>query len=536
MDKRVKTASAALVVLMTAVSLAIAAKTTIYLEHSNTLLFDQDRLPDCQILIGDVRFRHDDALMYCDSAHFFSKSNTLNAYSNVHIVQGDSVNIYGDKLYYDGNTRLARLRNNIRLENDKAKLFTDSLNYDRNANVAYYFDHGTIVDESNVLTSINGKYYPNSKTAIFQHNVVLDNPDTKLFSDTLKYNTNSHIATIVGPSRIVFDDAWISSTNGWYDTDKENSELFDRSTAYDYEGNDITADTLKYDRQSGIAEALTNVVMRDSADNLMLKGGYGYYNEKVDSAYVIKRATAISYETGSTDSTYVTADTLFYVKHDTITNVKGYYNVQAWSEDFQGIADSIFYTSVDSVIRMYGTPVAWQEKNQSTGDSILIFTRNSEIDRIETIGSAFLFMKEDTLYNQLSGKQITCYIDSGRLNKVYVNGNALSVYFAEEEKAPDATPSDTVKYVGVNTSQSSDMTIYIDTVSRKPKRIVLTPASNGTLHTPASIGNKEITQLKGLLDCFNLRPADKADIYNPKDKNSLKAAAEAKPKHKRKKR
>ncbi|MBQ1651098.1 MAG: hypothetical protein II056_01610, partial [Paludibacteraceae bacterium] len=118
-----------------------AEKTMIYLEHSNTLNFDQDRLPDCQILIGDVQFRHDKALMYCDSAYFYSKSNTLNAYSNVRMVQGDSLFVYGDVLYYDGDTRLARLRNNVRMENGKATLYTDSLNYDRNAEVGYYFDH-----------------------------------------------------------------------------------------------------------------------------------------------------------------------------------------------------------------------------------------------------------------------------------------------------------------------------------------------------------------------------------------------------------
>lgn len=518
-----------------------AEKTLIYLEHSNTLSFDQDRLPDCQILIGDVRFRHDKALMYCDSAYFYSKSNTLNAYSNVRMVQGDSLFVYGDVLYYDGNTKLARLRNNVRLENGQATLYTDSLNYDRVRDVGYYFDHGRIVDSTNELTSVNGHYYPRTDNAIFQKKVVLTNKDLELNSDTLIYNTKTHIARIVGPSRIYFDDAWIYSESGWYDTEKEDSELLDYSILRDYEGHSLTGDTVRYRRAERIAEGFTNVFMKDSVDNLIIKGGYGYYNEGTDSAYVIKRATMISYEPENPDSTYVTADTLFYKSADSIKTVKGYYNVQAWSIDFQGLADSIFYSTKDSVCRMFGAPVTWQGRNQATGDSILVFTKDNEVDRIEALGSGFIFMKNDTTaYNQVSGEKVTCYVDSGRLKKIFVDGNALSVYFAEEDEE-DMTeeersePRSDEDYVGINVSESSEMTIYVNKDNR-PERIILTPASSGVMYTPDKKKDTTKTKLSGLLDCFNIRPLSKYDIYNIKDRSSLKEAAENKPRHKRKKR
>ena len=58
-------------------------KTKVYLEHSNTLSFDKKVRPDAQILIGEVCFRHDSSYMYCDSAYFFEKTNSLEAFSNV---------------------------------------------------------------------------------------------------------------------------------------------------------------------------------------------------------------------------------------------------------------------------------------------------------------------------------------------------------------------------------------------------------------------------------------------------------------------
>ena len=121
-----------------------AEKTTIYLEHSETLSFDQERMPDCQILGGNVQFRHDNALMFCDSAFFHDKQNTIDAFGNIRIEQGDSIFVYGDKLHYEGNIKLAKLRHHVRMIKDGMTLYTDSLNYDRELNVGYYFNKGKI--------------------------------------------------------------------------------------------------------------------------------------------------------------------------------------------------------------------------------------------------------------------------------------------------------------------------------------------------------------------------------------------------------
>ena len=86
--------------------------TLVYLEHSNELMFDQNMYPNLQILKGNVRFRHDNALLYCDSAHFDDSANSFDAFGNVRIVQADTLTEYGDFLNYDGNTKLARVWDN----------------------------------------------------------------------------------------------------------------------------------------------------------------------------------------------------------------------------------------------------------------------------------------------------------------------------------------------------------------------------------------------------------------------------------------
>ena len=80
------------------------------------------------------------------------------------------------RLYYDGNTQIAEVRMNVRMENRNTTLLTDSLNYDRVYNLGYFFDGGTLMDEQNVLTSEWGEYNPGTKQSVFNYNVKLVNP------------------------------------------------------------------------------------------------------------------------------------------------------------------------------------------------------------------------------------------------------------------------------------------------------------------------------------------------------------------------
>ena len=124
----------------------------VYLENSDELTFDKALSPDYRVLRGNVIFRKDSMYMYCDSAYFYEKDNSLDAFGNVRMEQGDTLFIYGDVLYYNGNEQIARLRENVRMENRDVTLFTDSLNYEMIPNIGYYFDGGKLVDSQNELT------------------------------------------------------------------------------------------------------------------------------------------------------------------------------------------------------------------------------------------------------------------------------------------------------------------------------------------------------------------------------------------------
>ena len=250
-------------------------KTKVYLIHSNTLSFDKAVKPDAQILNGDVCFRHDSSYMYCDSAYFFEQTNSLEAFSNVRMEQGDTLFVYGDYLFYDGNTQVAYLRENVRMENGQVTLFTDSLNYERIPNIGYYFEGGLIVDSLNQLSSFYGQYSPETKLAVFNDSVQVENPDFTLYSDTLHYDTESKVATILGPSVIVSDSGTIHTSRGWYDTVNNTSLLLDQSQVESGE-KILIGDSIFYNRDTGMGEVYGNMSLIDTAQHVTLQGEYGY--------------------------------------------------------------------------------------------------------------------------------------------------------------------------------------------------------------------------------------------------------------------
>jgi len=476
--------------------------TLVYLEHSETLTFDKIMSPDMQVLKGNVRFRHDNVMLYCDSAYFYEKANSLNAFGNVRIIQGDTLFVYGDKLYYDGNTKLARMRYNVRMVNRKTTLTTDSLNYDRMANLSYYYTGGKITDQLNVLTSIWGQYSPSTNDALFKNKVHLKNKNFILDSDTLKYNTKTNIANIVGPTHILYNDETdIYSTRGWYNTSTDRSMLLDRSKVKHKDGKTLIGDTIFYDKKLKYGEGFSHVIMNDSVQKSTLYGEYCYYNDNTKSGLASDSAMLVDWS--GKDSLFVHADTLLTSK-DSIYNVaRGFYHVRIFRNDVQGICDSLTYSARDSIMNMNGQPILWSDNNQLSGEFIQAFTKNKKIDHIFIQRQAVAIQQEDSLYfNQLSGKEIIAYIDSGQLKVVKVNGNAETIYYPRDDK--DST------LIGLNKTQSSFVVMYFK--NKKIQRVVMTTASNGTMYPLTQLSGNDL-YLKNFFWLEEQRPMEKMDIF-----------------------
>ena len=491
----------------------------VFLEYADTLRYVKPPVnlitglaPEpYQLLIGNVKVRKDAMWMYCDSAHFYETGDNFEAFGNVRMEQGDTLFVYGDELNYIGEDELATMYSypgkKVRLINRDVKLETDVFNYNLNENVGYYEVGGVLTDKTNRLTSTEGEYYPDTKMAYFYRNVQLtgldENDTLRMYTDTLEYNTDTHVAIIVDRTRIISKDGDITTTSGMYDTNTGLADLYSRSTVHTRRGNTLTGDTIIYNKENGFGEAFGMVIMTDSARKSMVEGDYAYYNEITDSAVVIGRALAKEYSHG--DTLYIHGDTIMTyldpVDSTKITNV--YHKVRFYRTDMQGICDSLSYAGADSVVYMYRHPVVWSDERQIFGNVIMLHLNDSTIDWARL--PDFAFMAEhvgEDCYNQLTGSDMTAWFnDKSELYRLYVEGNLQMIMFPMEN---DSTYN---KFAFV---ESSNLNAYFK--DNNIDRAHIWPENNGNV-TPLYLAKKSSYRLSKFAWYEDLRPMTPGDVF-----------------------
>ncbi len=489
-------------------------KVRIDLLYADEASADKHNRPDVQELRGSVKLRHDSMYMYCDSALIYEAVNSVEAFGNVRLEQGDTLFIFGDYLYYDGAAQLAMLRDNVRLINNNAQLETDSLNYDRVENLGYYFDGGTLTNDENVLTSESGSYSPVTKTADFTTDVHLVNPDFTLTSQTLLYNTVTKIATINSPAEIVNDKTHIYTTSGFYYTETEQAELLERSVI-NSDGRVMTGDSLFYDRIKGYGEAFNNVVLNDTVNRNMLLGDYCYYDQLRQNAFATDNAVAVDYSQG--DSLFMHADTLrlttFNLNTDSMyREMRAYHKVRTFRSDIQAVCDSLVFSSADTCLVMYKDPVLWHGYEQLLGEEIRVYMNDSTIDWAHIVNQALVVEKVDSVhYNQVTGKEMKAYFQGGEIRQTEVNGNVRVIYYPIDDK--DST------IILMNSSEGSLLRMYMK--DRKLERGLFIGKTTGTAYPLDQVpaGKDRLAAFAWFED---IRPKDKNDIFVWRDKGTDK--------------
>ncbi|KEO74934.1 Organic solvent tolerance protein OstA [Anditalea andensis] len=385
-------------------------------------------------LIGDVKMKHQNSLIYCDSAYFYSQDNFAKLFGNVRIVdQKDPITTTSRYAEYDGNTRLAKLRNNVVFKNEETTLYTDFLDYDRLTGVATYFNDGRVVDSTNVLTSEKGVYETQIEKITFTEKVVLVNPDYTLKSRLLYYYTIPKTAETVGVTNIVSAEgnrlnAQISS---FYDTQLKTFRFYDGDA--ESETSLISGDVLFYDELAQYYEAKDNVSIYNKERKTEVFGDEGKYWEDRKYSQVIGNALVRKYF--EADTMFMIADTLITQDSEIVEDryMTAFNGVRFIKGGMSGKADSLTYIYSDSTIYLFKDPLLWNNKSQISADSINFLIANEDIDRTYLKHNTFAITR-DTLnnYNQIKGRKMTGFFLNGDMTKLDVEGNGESLYFALE--------------------------------------------------------------------------------------------------------
>ena len=318
----------------------------VFLEYADSLYKIQPQWNDTtekQIVSGNVKFRQGSLWMFCDSAYYYPEINSLDAFGHIRMEQGDTLFVWADQLYYNGDARLAKLTNGpserkVRLKDPSGELLTDTLDYDVDQEIGYYGCGGELKDDVNTLTSIFGQYNSRTKDADFFYDVELINHKDgfSLLSDTLYYNTATHMARIDSPTDIYGPNDTIYTSRGWYDTQLGNLEMDRRSTLIHKDSlgraTVLEGDSIVYDNATRVSRAYQYrdisklsmpTIITDTANKLILIAAYGMYNDSTKEAFATGYPLLKEYS--RPDTLFLRADTIFtYIRQDTIRVPKFY--------------------------------------------------------------------------------------------------------------------------------------------------------------------------------------------------------------------
>ncbi len=467
-------------------------------------------------IVGNARFMQDSVFMRSDFALLDSKLQFLKAVGNVRINQGDSLFLYGDSLDYEGETRIAIVRGNVRLIENDLTLSAPSIRYDLTNNTAYYTEGGQVVSKKNknTLTSNLGYYFSDYKTLSFKGDVKLINPEYVMTSDTLDYNELTEIAYFSGNTFIKGDGNLIFCRNGFYDTRNDISE-FNEDAYLISDGHTIKGDKLYYDRNIGLGRAIGNISLKDSVNQIIVTGDYGTRNETNNQSFVTGH-TLVSKWFEEEDTLFLSADTIKVVKIDSTKNNQlfCFHDVRIFKTDLQGVCDSMVYVQSDSLIQLFHSPFIWSENSQMNGDTILILLSAKRIKELRLRDNSFIIdavsvidtTSNDTIptgqYNQIKGKNVKAIFSEDTIRTVFVTGNGQSLYFTQEEGEPAQ---------GLNKIDCSEMKIKFE--KGTIKQIAFLNKPDGILLPIQDVTLKD-QQLKGFLWKIEERPSSKTSLIH----------------------
>jgi lipopolysaccharide export system protein LptA len=110
-------------------------------------------------------------------------------------------------------------------------------------------------------------------------------------------------------------------------------------------------------------------------------------------------------------------------------------HAKIFKSDLQAKSDSIFYSTSDSTIRLYVKPIIWTQGSQLSGDTINLQMKNKKLDNMEQFPSAFIVNveKDDSVhFNQVAGKKMRGFFKNDKLERMFVDGNAETIYFSRD--------------------------------------------------------------------------------------------------------
>jgi lipopolysaccharide export system protein LptA len=188
------------------------------------------------------------------------------------------------------------------------------------------------------------------------------------------------------------------------------------------------------------------------------------------------------------DADQLQKDTTINISKDTVIRYfQAFHHVRIFSDSIQAVCDSLFYTSEDSVFRMYTEPLVFSNKSQIAGDTIFLYTKNKKAHRVFVFDKGIIVNSlGNNMFNQVGGRTLNGYFKDGELDYMRVKGSpAESVFYPQDDDSA---------YTGMNRCKGDVIDVYFE--AKTVNKVKFVNDVDGALYPMNQIpeGEKRLTQ------------------------------------------
>jgi lipopolysaccharide export system protein LptA len=387
---------------------------------------------------------------------------------NAHF-EDSTTNATADRIVYNERTGVTILQGNAHIVDDERNITGDTVTYDSKKGTYATRGRSHIVDGAQILDADQVDYDKEREVGIAKGNVILQDTTEKItlvaaFAEHSKsknyfkasggkYGRPLLIRQIDGDSIFISADTLLSfEPVDTLTADKKDSISATSNDSISVK-NEVPAVSQKADKQPirppskqqepAIPQKLFEIPSEDKIpekDSLQTQPTPLPDSLKTDSKAAAPNLKSLVIPEGNLNP-----------KSEDNRIILAYHDVRIFKSDLQALCDSLSYSSVDSMFRLFDQPIIWSDTSQFTADTVNIQLANDKIDHIFLRQNSFIINSPDEFFfNQIKGKHSLALFDSSELRRVRVEGNAESVYYAlDDNKA----------YIGVNKTVCSEMLI-----------------------------------------------------------------------------
>lgn len=397
---------------------------------------------------------------------------------------------------------------------DSTRTYTsDNSAYDEKSGIAQLEGNSIIKDSVNGYTIIGGSIYLNKNNNSFlatRKPVLIfkgeGNDSTFVAADTLFSGVEKRdsLGRKISLSKDTLKTEMVVSIRDSLMTKGYEADSMENNKAVTHPLEDTTIIALKKDSLTADKDTLLNkslspiIVIKDSATALI-----------PDSAFIINKISDSSRNIVVNDNNLLSSkDTLLQTnmsasKDTAIRYFIAFHNVRIFNDSLQAVCDSLYYTSEDSVFRLFKDPLVFSNNSQIAGDTIYMYTKNKKAERLYVWENGIIVNKiNEKMYNQFAGRTLNGYFKDGELDYMRAKGSpAESVFYPQDNDSA---------YIGMNRSKGDVIDIYF--LKRAVNRVKFINNVDGTLFPIRQIpGDQKFLKNYKWLD--KRRPKNKLELF-----------------------